>query len=443
MLEPSFPLFATVWFGILAFSYGLVRPFLGLTLLFAGTTTLYVLLPAFFYVEEFKWFPHLITACFGGVLGFWLGFTATSGFSERQLFRLGEQNFDGDRAVRVAVILGLSAAAVLFMTNPTFLQDVSSYESRIAFQGEHGSEAFLLNQIVIAVAVIGLVAIVQRRWFVAVLLSVLGVWWAFFSNHKLSLLTTLAVWFSWWLYEVWQGRATPRAGLIAFSLLPGTLAVLIFYESFRGSDQGDFAVIFEMFLENMASLGQLGIRVADFDGPYRVLITHLENDISPSLLGETYLTQLNVLLPRFLRGEFSDLTEAYAQEHLGFTYMPGMGFAFSPWAEGYTNFGIGGFLIEAALFGIATGALMKLNQSILGSNPLALFFCILCLALFQRSYLVGHLKNIVVYVLPFLGIWDLLETMRVWATHPPGSAGSYVSLRGTKPNDPGNKQHAH
>ena len=130
MLEPSFPLFATVWFGILAFSYGLVRPFLGLTLLFAGTTTLYVLLPAFFYVEEFKWFPHLITACFGGVLGFWLGFTATSGFSERQLFRLGEQNFDGDRAVRVAVILGLSAAAVLFMTNPTFLQDVSSYESR-------------------------------------------------------------------------------------------------------------------------------------------------------------------------------------------------------------------------------------------------------------------------------------------------------------------------
>lgn len=443
MLEPSFPLFAVVWFGILTISYGLVRPFLGLTLLFAGTTTLYVLLPAFFYVEEFKWFPHLLTACLSGVLGFWLGFTATSGFSERQVFRLGEQNLDGDQAVRVAVILGAFAAAALFLANPTFLQDVSSYESRIAFQGEHGSEAFLLNQIVIAVAVISLVAIIQKRWFMAALFSALAVWWAFFSNHKLSLLTTLSVWFSWWIYEIWQGRATPRAGLIAFSLLPGTLALLIFYESFRGSDQGDFALIFETFLENMASLGQLGIRVADFDGPYRVLITHLENEINPPLLGETYLTQLNVLLPRFLRGEFSDLTEAYAQEHLGSTYMPGMGFAFSPWAEGYMNFGIGGFLIEATLFGIVTGVLIKLNQSILGSNPLALFFCVVCLALFQRSYFVGHLKNIVVYVLPFLGIWALLQTMRVCVPHLSDSSRSYASVRGIRSNDPGNKQHSH
>ena len=67
--------------------------------------------------------------------------------------------------------------------------------------------------------------------------------------------------------------------------------------------------------------------------PYWVFTQHLRDRFLELALGTTYFEQLQVLIPRVLRGQFLDLTDAFAVKQYGVDYLPGLGFGFSPWAE--------------------------------------------------------------------------------------------------------------
>src|SRR5262245_64255721 len=64
--------------------------------------------------------------------------------------------------------------------------------------------------------------------------------------------------------------------------------------------------------------------------PYTTLF---RSDGGRAAFGGTYVSQLAVLLPRVLRGDFADLAEEFAQSRLGSAWQPGFGFSFSPWAD--------------------------------------------------------------------------------------------------------------
>ena len=83
-----------------------------------------------------------------------------------------------------------------------------------------------------------------------------------------------------------------------------------------------------------------------------------------------------------------------------------MGFAFSPWAEGVLNFGILGFLVEGLLFGILVMLLVRTGRVTFGGGASLVLYCVVPqIVLFQRGYLVGVVKNVIVYVVPFACVW--------------------------------------
>jgi hypothetical protein len=83
-----------------------------------------------------------------------------------------------------------------------------------------------------------------------------------------------------------------------------------------------------------------------------------------------------------------------------------MGLAFSPWAEGVLNFGLFGFFVEAFLFGLILSALVRSGRAAFGRDGALLLYCLAPqIVLFQRGYLVGVVKNVVVYALPLVCVW--------------------------------------
>jgi hypothetical protein len=71
------------------------------------------------------------------------------------------------------------------------------------------------------------------------------------------------------------------------------------------------------------------------------------------------------------------------------------------------NFGLFGFFVEALLFGVIISALVRCGRAAFGGHDGALL--LYCLApqivLFQRGYVVGVVKNVVVYALPLVCVW--------------------------------------
>jgi hypothetical protein len=189
-------------------------------------------------------------------------------------------------------------------------------------------------------------------------------------------------------------------------LLPFILPVLILYSVLRAGVGGGLAELIGTGVSSLDRLGDAGIMVGDFDGPYRVLMSALDTHDGAVLLGWTYLSQLPVLVPRALRGDFADLAESFARLRLGENWRPGTGFSFSPWAEGVSNFGIAGFLVEGVLFGLLIALLVRAGRAALGSHAAVILYCLVPqIVLFQRGYLIGAVKNVVVYAVPFVCAW--------------------------------------
>jgi oligosaccharide repeat unit polymerase len=401
--------FVSIWAGMLTLAYLLGNRFVGVTLFFAAVTFLYMLLPMLFYSRDYAQFSFLLPlACALAIAGFWLGFT--HGGSERLIHRVELTQLNIKRALRSAALLGAISTLMLLAINPTVFIEVADYDKRVALQGEHGFQAFLLIQLVIAATVWNLVELSRRRWKTAFAIAAATLAWAFYSNHKFSMLTTLSLLFCWWVYRGWQGKASLRVALVGLAALPAVLALLLFYATVRAKGfAGDTIDVWWSNFDRMGESG--GVQVGDFDGPYSVLTMHLREPGTSTLYSAPYITQLPVLLPRALRGNFTDIGEAYAMWVLGPSYLPGMGFAFSPWAEGYGTFGVPGFFIEALLFGLLTRLLLRVLQRLLGHNTLPFFFTITMIVLFQRGYLVGQLKNVAVYVSPFLFVWWFMGTV--------------------------------
>jgi len=398
-------MFGPVWLASLSLAWALVRPDFGVTIIFGAVSTLYIILPIFFYPGDVHLFPILLVGCGLAITGFWLGLTSFNGFREP---RFDSSEIAPRRALHAAMLTAGVGAAGLAVVNPEFLSQVGTYEGRVAFQSGRGLEPFLLNQIVVGLGVLVLLALEQRWWIAAVGGSALGVVWAVYSSHKLSLLTTLAAWFAWWVAGVWHRRRSVRTAWIGVMLLPAMLPVLLLYSLLRAGIVSGPVDVVTMSLASIDRLGDGGIMVGDFDGPYQVIVSTLDGDGGRAAFGGTYVSQLAVLLPRVLRGDFADLAEEFAQSRLGSAWQPGFGFSFSPWAEGILNFGVPGFLIEGLLFGLLAAALIRLGQATFASASLVLYCLVPQIVLFQRGYLIGSVKNVIVYIAPIAGVWLLL-----------------------------------
>ena len=125
----------------------------------------------------------------------------------------------------------------------------------------------------------------------------------------------------------------------------------------------------------------------------------------------TYIEQLPVLIPRVLRTEFLDLTDAFAMKQYGVDYVRGLGFGFSPWAEAYMNFRVAGFFIQGLLFGFFTRLLLRYTIRLVGFNEIVLFFAFILITYFERNHFIGQIKATVVYCLPFLITLFVLQSM--------------------------------
>jgi hypothetical protein len=419
-------LFGPVWIAALAVARGLTRPLLGVTVFFTAVSTLYILLPVFFYSADAPLFPTLVTGCALAILGFWVGFTGPTGFREPFREVVAGPALKTSRLGHTAVVLMTIGVVSVAIANPNVLSQVGTYEGRVAFQSGRGIEPFFLNQVVVGLGALVLLALERRRWTVALLASVVGVGWSVYSSHKLSMLTTLAAWFAWWVAGVWRGERSVRLAWLGMALLPLTLPMLLVYSFLRAGSPVDLADAVALGVNNLDRLGDAGVMVGDFDGPYRVLIATLENPSGTVILGWTYISQLSVLIPRALRGDFLDLAEEFARLQLGSAWQPGMGLAFSPWAEGILNFGLFGFFVEACLFGLIVAALVRWGRAAFGDGGALLLYCLTPqIVLFQRGYLVGVVKNVVVYILPFVCVWLALG----WLGRVASSASMPIDAR--------------
>src|SRR5262249_6446655 len=243
-----------------------------------------------------------------------------------------------------------------------------------------------------------------------------------YSNNKLSLLTTLAAGFAWWIAGDRRAERATRMAWLGIVVLPLILPALILYSLLRAGVDSDLFGLISAGLASLDRLGDSGIMVGDFDGPYRVLVSTLDSTDRSVLLGGTYVSQLMVLVPRAFRGDFADLAEQFAQLRLGENWRPGLGFAYSPWAEGVLNFGRAGFFVEGLLFGLLVACLIRLGRGLLGANAEVILYCLVPqIVLFQRGYLVGVVKNAAVYVLPLVCVWLALGWLGRIAAPTPGA----------------------
>src|SRR5690349_18865840 len=104
MLIAGLEEFLVIWIVMLAAVYGLSGRFIGLTLFFAATVTLYVLLPYYFFPDDADLFGLLLATVVLGVVGFHVGLTGFSGLSERALFAWPAPRIDLDQIGRTAFI---------------------------------------------------------------------------------------------------------------------------------------------------------------------------------------------------------------------------------------------------------------------------------------------------------------------------------------------------
>ena len=245
----------------------------------------------------------------------------------------------------------------------------------------------------------------------AIAVSVAQALWAVYSSEKISLLAVSASWLSILICSTWRHRVGKKTALAIIGIvMPSSLLAMVFYGVLRGGAT-DLELAFEVFASNIARLGAEGVHVGDFGGPYWVFTQHLRDHALELTLGSTYLEQLLVLIPRAMRGEFLDLTDAFAAKQYGLNYLPGLGFGFSPWAEAYMNFRVAGFFIQGLLFGFFTRLLLRYTIRLVGLNEIVIFFQIILMTLFERNHLIGQIKATVVYCLPFLITWIVLQTM--------------------------------
>ena len=406
MKQIPFWVFIPVWFASLALARVLAQRIPGVTVFFTAASTLYILLPVFFYSADAQFFPTMLIGCGLSIVGFWLGLTALTSLREPRLTLVPDAPLESRRLLHTSAVLMMVGVSGVALANPGFLAQLGTYEGRVAFQVERGIEPFFLNQAVVGLGAFLLLALEEGRWTIALCTSALGFGWAVYSSHKLSLLITLAAWFAWWIAGVMRGERSSRMAWLGIMLLPLMLPILLVYSFLRAGVTGNLSEAITVGLASMDLLGDAGVMVGDFDGPYRVLVSTLEDHAGDVLLGWTYLSQLLVLLPRAFRGDFEDLAEEFGRLRLGSTWQPGMGFAFSPWAEGVLNFGILGFLVEGLLFGILVRLLVRTGRVTFGGGASLVLYCVVPqIVLFQRGYLVGVVKNVIVYVVPFACVW--------------------------------------
>jgi hypothetical protein len=418
--------FVPVWLGILGLARVLTGRLPGVTVFFAAVSALYMLLPVFFYTADAEFFPTILIGCGLAIVGFWLGLTALTGLREPRLALATDTPLEWRRLFHTAAVLITVGVIGVALANPGFFAQVGTYEGRVAFQSGRGIEPFFLNQAVVGLGGLVLLALEKKQLSLALSASLLGAAWAVYSSHKLSLLITLAAWFAWWIATVWRSQQGARAAWVGMVLLPLILPMLILYSFLRAGVVGDLRELIGVGLASLDRLGDSGIMVGDFDGPYRVLVSFLEDNSGASLLGWTYLSQLLVLLPRAFRGDFTDLAETFARLRLGENWRPGMGFAFSPWAEGVLNFGIYGFVVEGLLFGLVLALLVRVGRPMFSGGTSLILYCLIPqIVLFQRGYLIGVVKNVIVYAAPFACVWLVL-----------GWLGG-VASRGPSPSDSG------
>jgi hypothetical protein len=401
MFATGFSSFLVVWTVVLVVVYGFAGRFVGMTLFFAATATLYVLLPFFFFPGDADLLGLLVSTVVLGVLGFHVGLTAFSGFSERNLMSRQPVKADVTHIGCTAAIVLVFSLLILFITDPSFVIEVATYEGRIAYKAREHLIKGVHNQAIVSAAILIIWAYHRKRYSLSLILSACEIAWAVYSSDKVSLLALSAAWLSILLVATWQRRIHPAATLaIIGAVLPASLLFMVFYSVLRVG-MTDFALILEVYNENLGRLGAGGANVGDFGGPYLVLTEHLRDEFLDLTLGATYVEQLAILLPKIVRGEFADLAVDFAVRKLGTDYQPGFGFGFSPWAEAYMNFRVAGFFIQGMLFGLLTRGLLGCSIRLMGFNEVTIFFQIVLVTLFERSIMAGQLKATIIYLLPF------------------------------------------
>lgn len=404
--------FLIVWIVMLACVFGLAGRFIGVTLFFAATATLYVLLPVFFFPDDAELFEILVTTVVLGVLGFYVGLTGFSGFSERRVFVVPAAPTDWDQIARAAVILLTFSLLTLVVVRPGFVVELGTYEGRVNFQARYGPLVFLLNQAVICGSILVIWAFRRGHLMVAIAISVTQISWAVYSSEKISLLAVSASWLSILMISNWRHRVSKKTALLIIGILmPSSLLIMVFYGVLR-SGVTDLDLAYDIFTSNISRLGVEGVHVGDFGGPYWVFTQHLRDRFLELTLGTTYFEQLQILIPRVLRGDFQDLTDAFSMKQYGADYLPGLGFGFSPWAEAYMNFRVVGFFIQGLMFGFLTRLLLRYSIKLVGLNEVAIFFQFILITLFERAHFIGQIKSTVVYCLPFLITWLALKALR-------------------------------
>ena len=371
------------------------------------------MLPVFFYPEQQEFFWQLYLGAILAVTGFFCGWSIVSKFNEPP-HALCLRKFPSTidlRAVALSCLLlvGISLPILLFF-QPTIFSDINTYEGRIAFQGESGPLAFLLNQAVVGSSIFIIYLFRKRKKFAALALTIFLIYFAFYANAKLSMLTAGAAWGAIWMLKIWKREVSRLPLFFTFAIFPLSLIIMAFYSTYRGLEGVNIAEVTKDFVYIVSELGEYGVNVGDYDGPFQVLTIHMKESAEPAW-GKTYVNQWPVFLPRIWRGRFVDLTDEFASMELGDTYKVGQGFAFSPWAEGYYNFHEMGFLIEGFLFGLLSYAIWKFSVAVFGFNEIPVFFQIMLIVIFQRGYLIGQMKGTFVYMIGFVCMWFLARKL--------------------------------
>src|SRR5262249_41097164 len=159
--------FVPVWLGVLGLARVLAGRVPGVTVFFAAVSTLYMLLPIFFYASDERFFPTILIGCGLGIVGFSLGLTALTDYREPRLALATDTPLESSRLLHTAAVLITVGVIGVALVNPEFLEQVGTYEGRVAFQSGRGIEPFFLNQAVVGLGALLLAALEKGRWAAA------------------------------------------------------------------------------------------------------------------------------------------------------------------------------------------------------------------------------------------------------------------------------------
>jgi hypothetical protein len=195
--------------------------------------------------------------------------------------------------------------------------------------------AFLLYYLVyVTIAILAAIIAVRhghKGLIMAGLLWFAGIYMAFYSHERAPIaLTSLSI--GYVLFHKTKGKGWLAAG----SAFAAMILLFVITPIFSLARSGEFE-LHEIIPQLISGYG-ISIRNLDPAGPVYSIVMYIK-DSPPLELGSTYLSQLGVIIPKFIWPDRPvDLAENFAREYMA-NWTPGMGFGYSPYAEATLNFG--------------------------------------------------------------------------------------------------------